>query len=513
MVLVVVVGDLHFKKDTPTISDLVIHKITEEIEKIKPDIVVFLGDILDTHEKIDLKTQNRAIKFIKHIAAKNIQVFVIIGNHERPDGTSFLTEDSSLYCLKGLPNIHVADRVLDLKWEIEGHKDKVRFVFAPYVPPGKFHEALDTLEEKVMSSTPPACIFCHQEFKGCQIGGYKSKGGDEWPETNPLIISGHIHTFQILQNNIVYAGTPYQQSWSDESEKGIILAEFLPGKNPRINMLKLDIRRKKSIKLKPSEVDAFVPPPNTDLQIDIVGSSSEIKALGETGIITKMRSRGISVSLSTERIANPSNPQNKPYKELLLDMIKADSDATNMFNEIFAPQTSAANANPSIPVNLTELLKSVQSVGSQPVVGDGKPFDIQSFMSAMAQQANKQTEKALVAPAVINPPVAPTVPVATAHVPLQPTVLPGMSLLGNILPVINPTATPATIRMPSVGDASMTTTPSYLIGADGKPAPEAKPTKNEITASLLSSAHIEKTSPKPGSLEALLSGIITQPSK
>lgn len=370
MVLIVTVGDLHFKKDTPTLTDLVVAKITNEVNRLKPDLVVFLGDILDNHEKIDLLTQNKAIKFIRHIASMKsttgdfINVIVVIGNHERPNATTFLTEESAFYCLKGQPNIHVADRVLSLNWETTGIKDKMRFVFVPYVPNGRFHEALDTLDEKVMDPNyRPYTIFCHQEFKGAQIGRYKSKEGDEWPEENPLVISGHIHTLQQVQPNLVYAGTPYQLSYSDDTEKGIILAEYVHGQTPSVKFLKLDIRKKRVIKLKPSEVDAFIPPDNCDVQVDIEGTSAEIKALKITGIIPKMRSRGVTISLSTINENNPLNPSNKPFKELLLEMIKEDQDAITVFNQIFAPQQAPRTVIGPEPSNLADLLKSAQTIG------------------------------------------------------------------------------------------------------------------------------------------------------
>lgn len=487
MVLAVVIGDLHFKKTEPDRADLVINKITEQIKKIEPDIVVFLGDILDTHEKIDMKTQNKAIRMIKHIAGPKTEVFLVIGNHERPDGTCFLTEDSSFYCLKGVPYIHVADRVLDVKFGVGNNGENIRFVFVPYVPTGKFHDALDTLEEKVMSKNRPVCIFAHQEFKGIQLGNGKSKHGDDWPETNPLVISGHIHTFQMLNNNILYPGTPYQQSWSDDSKKGIIVAEFLPGKSPTINFLELEIRRKKIIRLKPSEVDTFVPPPNCYVQVDIVGSSAEIKALSETGIISTMRSKGISVSLSSENTANPSNPQNKALKELLLDMINTDPDATNLFHEIFAPRSSATTTLSAIPINLTDLLKTVNAVSPQPAPQTSKAFDLSSLLAS--QQV---TERAPVAPAIMPTPV-----------PATPATLPGVNLMtsltSNSSPPPQAPSTPATMRVFGVsGGASMSETPL---------APEQKISKPDLISSLVSSAQAEKNGPKPGTLDFILASI------
>lgn len=369
MVVVIAIGDLHLKKDAPTMSDLVIHKLTEQIEKIKPDIVVFLGDILDTHEKIDMKTQNKAVKFMKHIASLGILTVVIIGKHERPDGNNFLTEDSSFYCLKGYPNIHVADRVLSFKWETEGVKEKIRFVFVPYVSPGSFHEALDTLTDKVMDDRP-AVIFCHQEFKGANMGGYNSQIGDEWPETNPLVISGNCHVMTPLQKNLIYVGTPYQQSYSDTSRKGIFLMEFRHDKAPVVNFFELEMRKKKIIKLKPAEVDGFVPPPNCDVKVDICGTSSEIAEIRSKGTIATMRSKGIHVSLSTEQSVDPSNPDNKPFKELLQEMIKNDPDEVAVFNEIFPGSLNYTEKSilgkPDLTriSNLQELLETVQKVGS-----------------------------------------------------------------------------------------------------------------------------------------------------
>jgi DNA repair exonuclease SbcCD nuclease subunit len=367
MVVAVVIGDLHFKKDSSTLTDLVIHKITEQIDKVKPDLVVFLGDILDTHERIDMKTQNRAVKFIKAVAAKGITVVVLIGNHERPDGTSYLTEDSSFYALKGFPGIYIADRVLDLKWEVSGTKDKIRFIFVPYVQTGHFHEALDTLEVKVLDKdNPVAAIFAHQELRGAKVAAATlSKTGDEWPESNPPIFSGHIHTFQQPQNNIVYPGTPYQQSYNDDSDKGILICEFKTfrqGEKPIVNFLPLDIRKKKTFRIRPSEIDSFVAPPNVDVQIDIVGTPDEIKALSSKGIISQLSSRGIvNVSLSTETDFNARTLGSKSCRDILLEMLKSDSDALEVYGKIFTTHgSSTLSIAPT--VNLSELVKSSQQV-------------------------------------------------------------------------------------------------------------------------------------------------------
>jgi hypothetical protein len=253
--------------------------------------------------------------------------------------------------------------------------------------------------------------------------------------------------------------------------------------------------------LKPSEVASYVPPANTDLQIEIVGNIDEIKALDATGVITKMRSKGVSVSTTSHREVNPSNPENKPYKELLMDMIKTDTDATQMFHEIFAPQAHPNAASASAPINLNELLKAMQSIGAQPMTAEGKPFDLQGMMAAMTQQQQvaKQTEKAPVAPSVL-PQQAPLFP--------TPPQLPGTVVFGNLFQPQKEPETPATMRLPgfaSEGSIVHTATPVVVS------PPEPKLSNAEVTASLISSAQTEKTAPKAVDfMSTLIAGLNAQ---
>lgn len=450
MVLALIVGDLHFKRESPQLSDLVIQKIMIEIERCKPEIVVLLGDILDTHDNMHMHTFNRAVRFIKSIAAKQINVFVIMGNHDRPDGTTFLTEESAFYALKGFPFIYIVDRVMDIGWEIEGVKEPLRFIFVPYVPTGTFHEALDTLEVKITEGVRPACIFAHGEFRGAKIGDAQSKFGDEWKSENPLIITGHLHTAQKVGNNVIYPGTPNQQSSGDLSDKGILAVDFFPGKPPVFNAIKLAIRKKKVVKLKPEMVDSFVPDQDFDIHVDIVGTPTEIKALGDSGAVPKMRSKGVSVSLSIERTPNPANPDNKPLKELIRSMISNDADAIKVYEDIFGQRNLNVGQQQVTlsQASLDELLKAVNSINAQPL---NMGADLQSIL--------KHTER------------APTTPVLVPQTPMT-------------LRAIQPEPTLFTI-------------PSQTPVVDSKAVQEPKLNVNELTTSLMASADVEKSGLKP----------------
>lgn len=212
------IGDPHFKTKNKKETDLMVTKTLELIDQIKPDFVVILGDTLDTHEKIHVVPLTQAILWIEKIASR-LPVYLLIGNHDRPNNSDFLSGYHPFQGLKGKKNITVVDTTI--ADEIQGHQ----FLFVPYVPNGRFTEALTygCSSENIPSLTT---IFAHQEFFGAKMGAIISTSGDKWPLTYPFVVSGHIHDYSIPQENIVYTGTPMQHAFGDSSHKTISLFTF-----------------------------------------------------------------------------------------------------------------------------------------------------------------------------------------------------------------------------------------------------------------------------------------------
>ena len=105
--------------------------------------------------------------------------------------------------LKKWDNVCVVDKPIITKI------GEVNIAMCPYVPNGRFVEALST----TIGNDWRNCrmIFAHQEFKGCKMGHIISTEGDEWSDEYPPIISGHIHDYQKI-NNIFYPGSAIQHS-------------------------------------------------------------------------------------------------------------------------------------------------------------------------------------------------------------------------------------------------------------------------------------------------------------
>lgn len=216
--MALVIGDIHFKVSNVIETDQLLKSIKKIIKNRGDEFefVVLLGDILDTFNRTEISVLHRASNFILSISEKK-KVYVIIGNHDRENNDVFLNDKHFFTGLKGKENIVIVDEVV-----VEDE-----YVFVPYVYPGRFQEALDTYfksnDEKLEDKK---VIFCHQEFYGCKMGFVTSEKGDKWSEDNIPVISGHIHEFHIPQSNIIYVPTPYQMSYTDESEKFIGLFSF-----------------------------------------------------------------------------------------------------------------------------------------------------------------------------------------------------------------------------------------------------------------------------------------------
>jgi len=208
---ILLIGDPHFKNNNQAETNVFVKETVSYVikEKNNIDFIVILGDVLDTHERINLQALCRATNFIRELAKIKF-VFVLVGNHDRLNNKVFLTEEHSLVGLKNNKNIQIVDKVLKYR----------EFLFVPYVEPGRFQEALDTVD---FDLNDIKAVFAHQEFYGVKMRNITSEIGDKWPVSNPPVFSGHIHGYQKVQDNIYYIGTPYQINFGESEDKGLCM--------------------------------------------------------------------------------------------------------------------------------------------------------------------------------------------------------------------------------------------------------------------------------------------------
>jgi predicted phosphodiesterase len=211
MVRMLIIGDLHFQNNSEIdFFEMFIEKINKLLQKGSYDYCILLGDIKHKFKNDDRVTQSLVCNLFTVITS-HCKLYVLVGNHDMDDSQQYLTENHTLVSFKKWPKVTIVDTPIFVKL------GTVYAAFCPYVPKGRFLEALETIDYKSAS-----IIFAHQEMQGCQMGGMVSIDGDCWADDSPLLISGHIHTKQNVGENVIYVGTPYDLGW-DESEKRYVM--------------------------------------------------------------------------------------------------------------------------------------------------------------------------------------------------------------------------------------------------------------------------------------------------
>jgi len=292
----IVIGDPHFRTDNIPEVNLFMDKIEDLAKTENPDIIVVLGDVLHTHERLHTIPLNKAYEFIEKM--RNItKTFVLVGNHDMCNNQQFLTTNHWMNGMKQWKNVEIVDTVIHRT--VKG----IRLVFCPYVPPGKFQEALNSNTEADWKKAD--CIFAHQEFYGCKMGAIVSVEGDKWPKDYPRVISGHIHSRQVIQDNVYYCGSSMQNAFG-ESDKNIIpIVTWAKNKAYNLEEVDLELPRKKIIYTDVQSMEDYEQPDSEDkIKISISGVYDEFKAFKKTKKYRELVKKGTKIVFKPKKIKN-----------------------------------------------------------------------------------------------------------------------------------------------------------------------------------------------------------------
>jgi calcineurin-like phosphoesterase family protein len=129
--------------------------------KIKPeDKLIFLGDLFDNRNSINLKIINEVIQLFEKLS-QIIECHVLLGNHDMYLMNS--SDINSPAVIKHIPNIHIYDKpkIIDL--------DGLKTLMMPWIS-GKDNE-------KAILEKYKGCdlLFCHSDLNGCRTQLYPTR--------------------------------------------------------------------------------------------------------------------------------------------------------------------------------------------------------------------------------------------------------------------------------------------------------------------------------------------------
>src|SRR5687768_3864548 len=172
------IGDPHIKTDNVKEINIMTEQLVELIIKEDPDFVVILGDTLHKHEDIKVYELDRADVFIEKIWEVSKHLYILIGNHDRPNNEEFLTRRHPFNAYKKWKRMTIVDDVTVSSVPASDGKSYT-YLFVPYVKPNRFFEALNLRNVNIYDHSG---LFSHQEYKGSNMNKLSKAEADEYPE-------------------------------------------------------------------------------------------------------------------------------------------------------------------------------------------------------------------------------------------------------------------------------------------------------------------------------------------
>jgi DNA repair exonuclease SbcCD nuclease subunit len=260
-------GDPHLKITRFDLALQYLKWVTDIAVKLKPDMVVNLGDTFDTHAVVRSELMTEFKDHAETITAEGIDYWYVLGNHDFYKPTS--SKYHALQTMNGFDNhFLVIDQRLDFK----------NITFLPHIPDHK----------QFPTDTREICI-CHQTFIGADYGYNRPDVGVDPDKIKAeIIISGHIHMRQGF-GKVIYPGTPYGQSVDDIDQfKGILLFDtetykqkFIQSPLPMWRGVKVDLRDEAKPDLTFNNKDHWV--------VEVTGPKAEVIAFRDSDEFKKAK--------------------------------------------------------------------------------------------------------------------------------------------------------------------------------------------------------------------------------
>lgn len=278
------IGDPHLRINKFSLATQFLTWINKFIEEQKPDLVVNLGDALDTHAVIRSEAINELMSHIYYVVDLGIPYVYIKGNHDQ-----YSPKDSKYHALlpfkNRIANLHIVDASQDL----------FGMTFVPYLANGN----------DFPKKTQPIC-FAHQTFLGADYGPINAlEGVDANTISADIIISGHIHKKHNL-GKVVYVGSPYSQDASDVNQiKGISIFDsdtfewvFTQTPLPTWRKCAYELRGARGADALHSSLKEALVNPNDHYVLEISGLKADVVAYAESPRYLKLV-KGLSIRLKT----------------------------------------------------------------------------------------------------------------------------------------------------------------------------------------------------------------------
>ncbi len=329
-------SDLHLGKRLHEVSliadqEAILGQIVDIIDEEKPSAVFIAGDIYDksvpSAEAVALFDN-----FLVQLVKRNLQIFVISGNHDSPERIAF---GSKIMDITGVHLSPVYDGKISATTLGDEHGE-VNIFMLPFVKPShirRFYseEEIETYTDAVriaidkmnIDENKRNILVAHQFVTGAKRSeSEETVGGTDNIDASVLkkfdyVALGHLHSAQYCdEQKIRYCGTPLKYSFSETDDTKSVSVVTLGEKGKEIEIKEVELKPVRDMKrirgkfddlmASPLRTDDFVQITLTD-EDDIVNAMSRLQVVYKNALELRYdnaRTRENNAILSTDGIEN-----------------------------------------------------------------------------------------------------------------------------------------------------------------------------------------------------------------
>jgi len=334
---IIVIGDPHIRIEEELYVRHYFNSIEQLLDQVNPDLIIILGDVLHNHEKIHSSSMNLAYTFF-HLCRKRAHTFCLVGNHDAINNQIFLTDDHWMNGCKEWEQLTIVDKPI-----VYQHPDGLRLCLLPYVPDGRFKDALLVTDGWKTSHL----LFSHQLFNGCQMGPIIASDVEEYEDDYPLCFNGHIHSYQKVKHNLICIGSSRPVGYADTQSKKVMCITATMREDSsckcKLKEYPIDNLVKKVITCTVSQTDQLSLSTHSDIKYVIKGTSEELKSFKRGKLYKELVDNHIPYQLKIEiqsekgEVHNTNVNKNKEvvtFFERLYQNIQDNQDLIAIYKEL-----------------------------------------------------------------------------------------------------------------------------------------------------------------------------------
>lgn len=353
------IGDQHFKPSNIPHVDIFIKNLDKWLSKNHVDLIISMGDLLHTHERLHTQALNKALEYVE-LLSKYAATYVMVGNHDFHNNSAYLSKNHWLNCMKAYDNVTVIDDITILNIH------QIKITLCPYVPDGKFRTALDTRKGDWEDSD---CIFAHQLLDGMKMGAIVVEDVEKWEDDDPMLFGAHIHDSQWVQDNMYIVGSAMQEAFGETEDKTLLLLTLekddmlnkttLLSDKEKFTLVDLDLPKKRILYMEMDELEEFdleTLKENVEYKLTVDGDQEEFDAFKKTtkykSLIKKVKivfkHKRTFLTEKREKIEDgissmKERPEaHKKFNKILEELVEQESNPyiTDLFNRLVLQRTS-----------------------------------------------------------------------------------------------------------------------------------------------------------------------------